>query len=125
MPRTPILSPRRRRLLLRRPSQKVQWILSIAITQIQIMLYPDENMANFTAAEGSVRYPGQNLQLQHTSWLFENVLLVSKNVLTNKFGMSNGSEEAVAKVVVEAATNFAQTWFPPPQSNSGSLREAQ
>ena len=75
------------------------------------MLYPDKNMANFTAAEGSVSYPGQNFKLQHMSWLLENLLLVSKNVLTNKFGMSNDSEEAVAKVVVEAATNFARTWF--------------
>jgi hypothetical protein len=94
------------------PLKKVQWILSIAITQIQIMLYPDENMANFTASEGSVSYPGQNLKLQHMSWLFETFLLVSKNAPTNKFGMSSDSEEAVAKVVVEAATNFAQTWFP-------------
>ena len=63
------------------PLKKVQWILSIAITQIQIMLYPDENMTNFTGAEGSVSYPGQNLKLHHLGWLFGNFLLVSKNVL--------------------------------------------
>ena len=45
-------------------------------------------------------------------WLFENFLLVSKNVLANKFAMSNDSEEAVAGVVVEAVTTLAQTWFP-------------
>ena len=76
------------------------------------MLYPDENMNDFTAAEGSVSYPGQDLKLQHMRWLFENFLLVSKNVLANKFGMYNDSEEAVAGVVVEAVTNFAATWFP-------------
>ena len=45
-------------------------------------------------------------------WLFENFLLVSKNVLASKFGMYNDSEEAIARIVVEAVTNFAATWFP-------------
>ena len=58
--------------------KKVQWVLTMHLTQVQIMLYPDENMTDFTAAEGSVSYPRQDLKLQHMQWLFENFLLVSK-----------------------------------------------
>ena len=47
------------------PLKKVQWILSIHLTQVQIMLYPDENMNDFPAAEGSISYPGQDLKLRH------------------------------------------------------------
>ena len=94
------------------PLTNVQWILSILITQVHLMLYPDENMNDFTAAEGSVSYPGQDLKLWHMQWLFENFLLGSKNLLASKFGMYNDSEEAVAGLVVVAVANFAATWFP-------------
>ena len=94
------------------PLKKVQWILTIIITQVQIMLYPDENMKDFTSALDSTTYPGQDFKLRHMQYVFDNFLLVSKNVLASRVGMYNDSEEALAGVVVEAVKNFAEAWFP-------------
>ena len=82
------------------PLQKVQWICTIFLAQVQIMLYPDESMVHYTSASGSATYPGQEYKLQHMKYVFDNFLLVSKNTLASKQGMFVDSEEALAETVV-------------------------
>ena len=94
------------------PLKKVQWVLTIVLTQLQIMLYPDENMVHWTSAAGSATYPGQEYKLRHMKYLFDNFLLVSKNVLASRVGMFADSEEALAGTVVDATRTFADAWFP-------------
>ena len=76
------------------------------------MLYPDENMVHWTSAAGSATYPGQEYKIRHLKYLFDNFLLVSKNVLANRVGMFADSEESLAGVVVDATKAFADAWFP-------------
>ena len=100
----------------------MQWVLAIVLTQLQIMLYPDENMVHWTSAAGSATYPGQECKLRHLKYLFDNFLLVSKNVLASRVGMLADSTEALAGVVVEATRAFVDAWFP---ANGPSVPSAE
>ena len=108
------------------PLKKVQWILSIIITQVQIMLHPDENMKGFTSAADSTTYPGQDFKLRHMQYVFDDFLPVSKNVLASRVGMYNDSEEALGSLSRPSDTTprpgFQQT---APHPDVGIVREAQ
>ena len=69
------------------PRKKVQWVCTILLVQVQIMLYPDGNMVLYTSAAGSATYPGQEYKLRHMKYVFDNFLLVSKNTLAGRVGM--------------------------------------
>ena len=94
------------------PLKKVQWICTIMVTQVQIMLYPNEYMQRFEDTTGGPSYAGIKEKLMHLDYLFTKFLLVSKNVLANKLGMYLDNEESLAEKVVEATTVFAESWFP-------------
>ena len=82
------------------------------ITQVQILLYPNENLLPFEDSTGGFTYAGIEEKLRHLDYLFTHFLLVTKNVLASKLGMYLDNEESHVEKVVEATTVFAESWFP-------------
>ena len=52
------------------------------------------------------------MKLRHGKWLFENYILVARNVLATRIGMYDGDDESAAYQVVLATTLFVDQWFP-------------
>ena len=52
------------------------------------------------------------MKLRHGKWLFENYILVARNVLAARIGMYDGDDESAAYQVVLATTFFVDQWFP-------------
>ena len=92
--------------------KKCQWICVLRVLQVQLMLYPNENIMVFTDTSGGPSYPGREEKLKHLQYLFSNFLLFPRNVLAGKLGMFDANEEAVAENVCEATTLYADCWFP-------------
>ena len=92
--------------------KKVQWVCTLIITRVQLMLYPNQNLVLFEDTTGVPTHAGREKKLKHLEYLFSNFLLVFRNVLASKLGMFADNEEAIAEKVVEATTVFAESWFP-------------
>ena len=82
--------------------KKCQWICALRVMQVQIMLFPNENMMLFSDTSGGPWYPGRTEKLMRLKYLFTNFLLLPRNMLAGRLGMFDANEEAVAESVVDA-----------------------
>ena len=57
------------------PLKKVQWICTVVLTQLQILLYPNENMQLSDYSTGGPTYAGIEEKLRHLSYIFETLSL--------------------------------------------------
>ena len=79
---------------------------------LQAILYPTENFQTWSEEAGAAAYPGQEMKLWHCKWLFENYIMVVRNVLAAHIGMWDGDDESAAYQVVLATTYFVDRWYP-------------
>ena len=81
------------------------------VTQVQIMLYPNEDLERFEDTTGGPTDAGIEEKLMHLEYLFTKFLLVSKNVLANTLGMYLDNEESLAEKVGDATTILPNPGF--------------